>query len=206
PDAARFWEHLLNNTVKWTASSPDDRQLDLAPVETIFDPTDPVVFTAFLRTPSGEPKETGTIELSLTDTSGEQRTYLFRNEQDGQYRLELDPLPEGSYEYTGTARRGEREIEQASGSFSVGGINLEFINTRRNDALMEEMARVTGGHYVPHEEAHTLPDLLEEQIGFEQTDNFHTTTLALYRHPGWFIVVLLLLTLEWILRKYKNLS
>ncbi len=201
-----FWENLLNNTVKWTATSPDEELLDISPSEFAFQTGEPVIINAFLRNESGEPEENAVIDLILENDDIEERRFIMSNEGSGRYQLEIGNLPEGSYSYRGTANREDREIDTRSGQFSIGGINREFINTLRDDDLLHLIAQTSGGSYFPHEQVDELFDILEEQIGFEKREETLTQTLALHRHPFWFVLVIVLLTTEWILRKYHTLA
>ncbi len=202
----RFWENLLNKTVKWTAASPDEQLLELRPADQVFQVGEPVIINGFLRNEAGEPEPDGVINLTIENDDVDDLRYVMNNEGDGQYQLEIGNLPEGVYSYHGLAKRGDREIDSRTGQFTVGGINREYLNTVRDDELLEMIAGASGGSYFPHERADELYDAIENDIGFEQRQETTTQSVALYRHPFWFIVVLLLLTLEWGLRKYRALA
>ena len=200
-----FWHTLLNNIIKWTAARPDEQLLDLVPAEPVFQIGEPIFFTGFLRNEAGEPEENAVIDMEVESTDIDLRRYVMSNEGGGRYQLEIGNLPEGSYQFTGTATRGEREIDSRSGSFSVGGVNREFLNTFRDDELLRFMAQTSGGRFLSHDQAGDLFDLLRSDISFEQRIETTSVSLALHRNPFWFLLVILLLTLEWGLRKYRSL-
>ncbi|MDG5765904.1 VWA domain-containing protein [Balneolales bacterium ANBcel1] len=201
-----FWEHLLNNTTKWTAARPDDELLDLRPSDPVFQAGEPVILDGFLRNEAGDPEPNGVVEVEVGQEGRESRRYVMSNEGEGRYQLEITGLPEGVYEYEGTASRSDREIDTRSGRFTIGGVNREYVNTIRDDAVLEQIASLSGGQYLPHEEAADLPDLLEERLGFEQRTETVTRSISLHRHPIWFILLIVMLTAEWSLRKYKALA
>ncbi len=202
-----FWENLLNNTVKWTAAQPDEQLLDLAPSDPVFQIGEPAVLNGFLRNEGGDPEQNAVIDIILErDDADDDRRYIMSNEGGGRYQLEIGNLPEGTYRYTGVASRGEREIDTRSGQFNVGGVNREYLDTVRDDDLLRFIARTSGGSFLPHEQATTLLDIMNDQIGFEQRTETVSQSIALHRHPFWFILVILLLTVEWGLRKYRALS
>ncbi len=201
-----FWINLLNNTVKWTAARPDDDLLELRPSEPIFQVGEPVLMDAFLRNESGEPEENGVVEILVEGKDPESRRYIMGNEGEGHYRIEISNLAEGTYDYTGVATRSDRELDSQSGQFTVGGVNREFVNTIRDEHTLQQIADLTSGSYLPFESAHELMGILEEQLGFEQRVDTISQSLSLYRHPLWFIVLILLLATEWSLRKYRALA
>ncbi len=200
-----FWHGLLNNIIKWTAAQPDEQLLDLTPAEPVFQIGEPVIFNGFLRNEAGEPEENAAIEMVVENDDIDMRRYVMSNEGGGRYQLEIGNLPEGTYQFTGTAARGDRDIDTRSGGFSVGGVNRELMNTIRDDDLLRYMAQTSGGRFLPHEQAGDLLELLRSDISFEQRVETITMSLALHRNPFWFILVILLLTLEWGLRKYRSL-
>ncbi len=202
-----FWENLINNTIKWTAASPDEELLELSPTETVYHIGEQVIMSAFLRNESGEPDENAVIDLVVSHPEADDhRNYVMSNEGGGQYQLEIGNLPEGSYSFEGVASRIEREIDSRSGQFTVGGVNREYLQTVRDDELLQFMAQTSGGRYFTHDQADNLLELLEEQLGFEERDQTTTRSLAMHRHPLWFIVIILLLTTEWAIRKYRAMA
>jgi len=200
-----FWEDLLNNIIKWTAAQPDEELLNITPAEPVFQLGEPVVLNGFLRNESGEPEENAVIDMVLDSDDIDERRYVMSNESGGRYQLEIGNLPEGSYRFTGMAKRGDREIDTRTGQFTVGGVNREYLDTVRDDDLLRFIAQVSGGQFLPHERAEDLFAILDEQIGFEQRLETTSETLSLHRNPLWFILVILLLTLEWGIRKYRSL-
>lgn len=205
-ESRRFWEDLLNNLVKWTAASPDEELLDLVPADPVFQIGEPVIMNAYLRDEAGEPEENGVIELEIDNDAADLRRYVMSNEGEGRYQLEIDNLPEGSYTYRGTATREEREIDTRSGRFTIGGVNRELLNTTRNDEVLRQIARLSDGGYLSHEQADELFETLEQQLGFEEERTETVTrSLPFYRHPFWFVLIVVLLTIEWSLRKYRAL-
>ncbi len=200
-----FWEGLLNNIIKWTAAQPDEELLNITPAEPVFQLGEPAILNGFLRNEAGDPEENAVIDITLEIDDMDERRYVMSNENDGRYQLEIGNLPEGSYRFTGIAKRGDREIDTRSGQFTVGGVNREFLDTVRNDDLLQFIAQVSGGRFLPHEQAETLAAILEEEIGFDQRVEITSESLSLHRNPFWFILVILLLTAEWGIRKYRSL-
>lgn len=201
-----FWEKLFNNMTKWSAATPDEQLLDLRPLEPSFQIGEPVRFRAYLRNEAFLPEENGVIELSLSDHLEQERRYIMSNDGRGWYSLEMDHLPEGSYRYQGRATRGERVIDEREGEFVIGGVNREFIRTIRNDDLLSFIAGRTGGTFLPHNQADHLPELLAEEIGVAQRTETVSRTIMIHRNPFWFLLILLLLTIEWVIRKYKSID
>ncbi|MGA1464892.1 MAG: hypothetical protein ACO363_04055, partial [Balneolaceae bacterium] len=89
--------------------------------------------------------------------------------------------------------------------FRVGSSPEEFVNTRRNDALLEQIAEGSGGFFVDQAPAQTLSEILRrEQLNRMQIET-SLQTRYLIDWPVWFLLVLILLSGEWILRRSLSL-
>lgn len=91
--------------------------------------------------------------------------------------------------------------EEASRVFEVTMPKLEFASTRLDIATLKAMSRLSTGEYLPLREAHRLPEViraLEKEITIEIRDEIWDSPLVI-------TLFVLLLSLEWILRKWRLL-
>lgn len=200
-DIRDYTIELINNIVKWTATSADDELLDISPATQIFEQNEDVILDAYLQNESGETEPDGVIDVEIEGDEIETSQYTMSNEGLGQYRLNIGRLPEGSYSYTAVAEKDGRELDEQTGEFSVGDTNLEFIDTERNDELLRYLADQSGGRFLTHEDSDQLRSILEEDGLFEDRIETSEDQILAYQNPLWFILVILLLTAEWIIRK-----
>ncbi|MDX1671633.1 MAG: hypothetical protein R3211_04775 [Balneolaceae bacterium] len=202
----RNWVNaLFFNLVSWTASKPDSRRLKVYPSQKVYSGSESVSFDAFLTNESGESESDAVIDLTLDGSSIDTRLYTMNNQGNGQYTLQIGSLPEGIYTYAASARKGQRTIDTGEGEFSISSSNIEFVNTLRNDPLLERIAASTGGAFFTFQDAPEVRDHMEQQNLFEQSTETETTFFYFHRHAAWFIIIILLLTGEWLLRKYAAL-
>lgn len=197
---------LITNINSWTASDPDNRKLRISPVKQSFSTSDIPALSGTLLNERSEPEEDATIEVTLRDNEEEEiRTFNMEHTGNGNYRLQLPRLAQGMYSYTATARKGLREIESQSGEFLISDTSMEFINTTRNDDILKSIANNSGGNYFTFENAAAIWDSLESSDILVA----HTETIENYSFPVrniyWFLIVLILLGTEWIVRKYYSL-
>lgn len=200
-----YLAELINNIVKWTAESPDNQLFDISPIKDMFEESENVVLDAFLQNESGQEESDAVIEVELSSEDLSGRFYSMSNQGLGQYRLRIDNLPEGLYQYNASAKKGTNLIEEQSGEFSVGSTNLEYVNTMRNDEFLSFISEQTGGAFYPFQEAGALKDLMEQRGFFEPQSQIQTREILAYQNPLWFLLVLLLLSAEWIIRKIVSL-
>ena len=118
---------------------------------------------------------------------------------EGTYRLEL-PVPES-------------ENEQLSRRIQVEVPNLERMNPRRNDALLSEIAKSTGGRYY-NGMASAIAASGVPPLTAQLTDRTNTVILPVAPNPQqeetwlrWMMVALCgVLCLEWLVRRLLKLA
>ena len=200
-----FTAELITNLVSWTASNPDDRMLRINPIKQVFNTTERPVLNGSLRNERGDPENSGIIEVELQREGGSARTFNMDHSGNGNYRLNIPRLSEGLYEYSATARKGNRQLDTQNGEFLVSNTSSELSNTTRNDGLLRSIAENSGGAFFTYDDIESFwntlesASMLEPQIQVEENYSFPVRSLP------WFMLVLLLLGSEWMLRKYYSL-
>lgn len=200
-----YTESLFTNLISWTSSNPDDRLLRITPAKRTFSTSESPMINGSLLNERGEPETDGIIEFQLSKEDTEGRSFNMESTGEGNYRLSLPRLSEGFYNYTATARKSGREIDTQTGEFLVSNISSELVDTDRNDDLLRSISTGTGGAFFPYQDAANLYDSLSVANVLEvQTDvieNYAFPVRSIY----WFILAVLLLASEWLLRKYYSL-
>lgn len=196
---------LFSNIVSWTSSDPDNRNLQISPARQSFTTSERPSINASLQNESGAPESDAIIEVQINSENGNSRSFNMNNEGNGNYSLELPNLSEGLYTFDAAARRGNREIDQQSGEFIVSNASTELTNINRNDKLLQSIADNTGASSFTYNNIDAFWDSLRVNNVFEA----QTEVIENYQFPvrsiPWFVVVLLLLGTEWLLRKYYSL-
>ncbi|HET6528300.1 MAG TPA: hypothetical protein VFG39_06080, partial [Balneolaceae bacterium] len=200
-----FVNHLWLNVVNWAATDPDDQKLKIQPVQTSFSETEPVVINAYLENERGEVESQANINISVSSDSMDATFYSMENLGAGEYMLRLGTLPEGLYSFKAVAKKENSTLGTQIGEFAVAHSNAEFVITERNEPLLRQLAQRTGGSYLPFDSLSGFWKQLDEQGLLDQTKEIETTFWYPYQHLFWFILVVVLLSAEWIFRKYLAL-
>lgn len=205
PEIRNFAEQLWLNIVSWTATDPENQLLEVQPAQTSFSGSEAVIINAFLNNERGEAESDATVDISVSSEEMEEHFYAMENEGNGQYQLNLGTMPEGLYSFEATARKGTRTIESRSGEFSVARSNAEFLDISRNEQLLRQLSQRSGGEYLAFDSITGFWGSLEQKGLLDQQKEVRTTFFYPYQQLAWFIIVLVLLCSEWILRKYLSL-
>ncbi len=117
--------------------------------------------------------------------------------QPGAYRAEIVAGSSGKFRLTVPNHSDVLPVE-----FRVRTENREFEAVTVDTGRLRRVAQSTGGSFFYEDEAVALP----ERIVNRSAEIRHTREVALWASPLYFILLLLLLTAEWILRKLCELK
>ncbi len=124
------------------------------------------------------------------------------SEVPGIYRGRAGALGEGEYEVSVRASGFSESVLKARGQFVVlPPESGELENTASNEALLRQMAVASGGVFLREEQMNQLSALL---LPLSSGRVVETETL-LWQSYWWFATIIVLLTLEWFLRKRAGL-
>ncbi len=160
---------------------------------------DPIELRAECLNASMEMVNTEEIPLTLTNENGENFQYVFSKSNQG-YVLRLGVLPEGIYRYTSTANCQGKELTE-TGTFVVTGIDLENRNTKANHRLLYQLTALNGGRVIYPNQTQLLPDIVAS-MNLKSRLDYETKLTELGTLPVVMLLIILLLSLEWFLRKY----
>lgn len=197
PSTDRTHEIFWRQAARWlSTSAPDPVSLavpsnatpgdtiavDLTVRDRAFTPVSDAAASIRLTLPGGETRD---LTPSLSDASAGRYTAPFRLEHPGVYRASVE------------ARRGDQTLGSSEQWFLVGGSDEELSDPRLNEDVLRRIAGATGGRYVPTREVDTLPRLLQSaQAGTGQAER-----VELWHNPLTLVLIIGLLSSEWILRR-----
>ncbi len=204
-DDFELFDSWLFNLIKWLRANDDKRKFKVEPSQTFFTSNDPVIFKGQAYDDSYNPIEGVDIELTLTDPEGRKEEFYLNESVEAQYTLELYNLAEGPYSYTAEGRKADQLVGRDQGQFSIGRSNVEHFRLQADQDLMQQVALRTGGEAVAARELDQLAAQLKALPGLKPTSEFKRDRQSVHEY-GWIMVLLLLLlSAEWIVRKVNSL-
>jgi hypothetical protein len=193
-------DNFIGNSVRWLVTRDDERPVQVRPTKEVFGGSDPVEFTAQVYDETYKPIEAAEVTLALTRKDQSNQLTL-KSLGNGRFEGAFDPLPEGDYSYIARVVAGGRQIAEEKGTFSVGGLNAEFLDTKANKHLLRQIALLTGGQYYEPEELDRLPADLASLPGFTVRDVSISQQWELWNNVWMLACLVGLLGIEWFLRK-----
>lgn len=194
---ARTVPHLWSSVVHWLGADEPSGRIRATTDRSIYRSGQPVAVEVQAFDELSQPLDDVDIELRLIPGD----VVVARPDGQGTYRAEFTGLGAGAYrfEVTTPALAGK---ESAGGTFVIEDHAVEFGDMRTDPQAMVEIARRSGGRahrlidwrdLLPH--LQPAPTLVQEE-----------QRLAIdIRHVVWLVAIVMLLTLEWVLRRRMGL-
>ena len=147
-----------------------------------------------------EPITTSEVKLTLTDSTNSELDYIF-DANNIEYNLNLGFLKPGRYSFTASTKIGEKDFTQ-SGVFNIEEINIEKQNRRANFNLLNSISQKTGGKLFLKDNYKELISTLENNQKIKAKVHKEKNISEIIDWKLLMIIIVVLLTLEWFLRKF----
>jgi hypothetical protein len=196
--------NFLSNALRWLTTQEDARRIVVQPTKHSYTTQDAIEFTAQVYDANVEPLDDAQIEVRAH--AGSDVNLLMLNPLgSGQYQGAYDRLPEGEYKFSASVKVNDVTIGEEQGTFSVGGFNTEFLETRMNKTLLQQIAEQTGGRYYESNMFSSLPHDVDGISNFKPRDVSKSMEIDLWNSRWALSLVIVLFAMEWFLRKRNGM-
>ncbi|MDR2868254.1 MAG: hypothetical protein LBV46_01785 [Bacteroidales bacterium] len=170
--------------------------------ETLYDEGSPVDFSAELYNESYELITTPDLSMTVTDAEGKKYDYQF-SKQNNAYNLNMGVLPVGDYHWASSAKIGTETI-QKTGSFTVKEVLLESKNLTADFDLLKSIAQDSQGKFYTDKQLSELSKEINDNPLIKTIANYVKKYSLLLNSFVYLALILLLMTVEWFLRKWHG--
>ena len=202
---APFWTDMFSNMIQWLTTREDDRPVRVAPLEDLFSGGEPVLFDGEIYDESLNPVDDASVEIVVTQSDSIRYPYSMEPAGNGQYTLNIGALPEGTYRYSATAQQNGMVLGSDAGTFAVGSLTLEFKETRADGQLMRQIAQRSGGMTFAPDQPEAVAQHLASSGSFVPMIFEERVETELWQRYIFFLIILFLLTVEWLVRKRSGM-
>jgi uncharacterized membrane protein len=194
-DMDKAWRQLL----RWLVTDVPDRIEMLAAVSQVSG-QDVAKIEVRVHDAAFRPQDDASVQIEVT-APGENPVTLFAEpslKEPGLFETEHYPRAAGGYRVKATVKDAQGKVlgEKAAG-FALNPLAEEMAALAPNKALMERIAKETGGQFMAVKDAASLAELLPK-LAMPQMDR---KAQPLWHNAWWMLAVLLLLVAEWTIRR-----
>jgi len=193
------FNELVNQLVQYLAlrENEDNFIVEFKPVYTEIEN---VVLTAEVYNDAFEQIESEEVNIALKSSNDEEFKLTF-DVQGKNYYLNAGHLPLGDYSFEADVTIGNESFTE-TGSFTVVPVNIENVITQANHNLLYQLSTVSGGKFYLPNQTNELINELQQTNKIKVTTYFQEMVNELLNLRWIFLVLLLLLSTEWFLRKF----
>lgn len=199
--ADKFHVKFWNQIAGFVAEEPfaaRDKYVLLDAGKLTYEPGEQAAIRARLRSGEGKPVTDATVNAVLTRDGKQVASINLTSDEGGLYRGKTAALEPGDYEVTIESAAVPEGKIQARTEFKVeAGQKIERTLLSVNEDLLRQISLTSGGQYFREEQIDRIVKLLEPM----SAGNIEESETALLESKWWFALLVLLLTLEWLIRK-----
>jgi hypothetical protein len=197
-------EHFISNAVRWLTTQEDSRRIRVQSSKHVYTTQDAIEFTAQVYDDNYQPLDDAQVEVNVQ--SGSETSSIVLNAfGSGQFQGEFESLREGEYKFTATVMANGTAIGRDQGTFSVGSLNAEFLETRMNKSLLQQIAAQTGGRYYDSDNFSSLAHDVTTMPNFKPRDISKSAKIEIWNSRWMLALVIFIFSLEWFLRKRNGM-
>lgn len=194
-------DELLQKVMQLVSIKEDRRKLRVYPIRNEFLAGEKVVFETEMYNDIYEKLYDRPVRLEITNERDVPRSFNYTPTSSNS-RFEVSSLPEGVYRFRATASLNGR-TETATGEFIVREQQLEAINTTADHLMLRQLSQQTGGRFY---NAATLASLADDLVSRKPAGRLSSNeALNELINLRWlFFLIIVLISVEWGLRKYHG--
>ncbi|MEM1327874.1 MAG: hypothetical protein AAGI23_18085 [Bacteroidota bacterium] len=195
-----YFDELIGKSVQYLSLKEDKRRFRVNLDQNVFDENEPIVFGAELYNQSYELINDPDVTIGISNTDGQEYNYTF-SKTDRAYRLNAGVLPVGNYTFRANTISNGQQLSY-EGRFSVQPIQLELYATTADHNLLRLLSEEYGGELIYPDQLSELASRIEAKGNVKPVIYQNAETKPIINLKWLFFVLLVLLSLEWFLRRY----
>jgi len=142
------------------------------------------------------------VSMELTDELGNTYNYMFNPTGLG-YFLDVGRLQPGLYNYTAKVTDGTKVFKKI-GSFIVEPVDVEWTKISADFTVLQKLSSRTNGEFYLPAEMNELAKIFEDKTKFPSISYTSEKKQEVVHYKWIFALIMLLLTIEWLMRKMKG--
>lgn len=194
------FDEMITKTAQYLSLKDDKKRFLFQSEKSTFSTSEPVVFYSESYNDIYERVYGNAIKLELIkDSDQSKKTYAFtESELNNKYKTQ--PLEEGVYSYWASTNIGGKTYTD-DGQLVVEVSNPELFNLTADHQLLRSVARKSGGSFFKLSETDQMIEELNEK-SFPAKIKSQEAYFPLVESPLYMLLIFLIFSTEWFLRKY----
>lgn len=196
-----LYDIFIKNSMRWLSVDQNNKSVTIKTTKRKYTTDEKVGFVAQVYDAAYNPIDDAKVSVDIRGAKGK-RNVILSAMGSGRYYVEVEGFAEGDYSFSGKATLGDTPLGDDSGRFSVGEIALEYLNFSMNAPLLRDMALRSGGKFYPSpDQCGSIFYDIRKHKTFRDRSITIRNEYALWNLVRMLVAVILLLAVEWTIRK-----
>jgi len=199
-----LFDSFILNSLKWMNTKEDQKVVSIKTTKKIFSLGEPIEFTAEVYNETFNPVDDADLNV-IVKLSNESYVLSMNSVGNGIYEGTLNVNKPGDYSFAGEAKRNDRTLGKDAGKFTVGEVDIEFVNTRMDKEFLTGLSNQTGGQFYSVDNYSGLFEKIN-QLNKKKSDyKIIKSEYNLWSNEWLLAISVLLFGLEWFFRKRSGM-
>ncbi|PJA98299.1 MAG: hypothetical protein CO128_08050 [Ignavibacteriales bacterium CG_4_9_14_3_um_filter_30_11] len=201
-----LFDKIIFNCVKWLNTNDNVKKVIIKPIKKLFALNEDVEFTAQIYDESLNPISNADVNAIVKDIKTNTTTnIIFTSKGNGLYEGIMQTNVSGDYSFISSALLNGKKLGDDSGKFNIGEVDLELTNTKLNSELLKSISKNTNGMYFTISDKEKYIQLIREKNKNNKTEKIIKSEISLWSDSWFLIIIVLLFSIEWFIRKRLNM-
>jgi hypothetical protein len=202
--APNLFDNFILNSTKWLNSPEQNKRVKIVTSKKSYSAGEDVEFFAQVYDESLNTVNDAEVNIKIRNNN-EASELTLNGVGNGLYEGKITLSKLGDYVFTGTASIDSKQLGEDKGIFNIGDIDIEMQNTRMNYEFLNLLSRVTKGKYYNPDKYEELLLELERINKYSSKEKIQKSEIRLWSYEWLLVIVVLLFSLEWFIRKRNGL-
>jgi hypothetical protein len=200
-------EKFIIKSVNLTLLKDKKAKFKIYPIKNVFDYTENVKLLAEVYDDEYKPVKNAKVTGRIISNGKTIANNIILTPSENKYEASTTDLPYGDYEIEGEAELNNNFYAKGNSRFLVDTVNTEYLITRSNFGNLRELSNNTGGNF--YNASSEIKDIAEKINNIQKSENF-TVPETKQRFNLWenkyvLFLIIILFSVEWVLRKRNNI-
>ena len=195
------FNEIIDKMVLYLAAKGDKSQFRVRHAD-VFAENASVEFSAELYNDSYELINEPDVKMVIKGSGDTTYEAQFSKQNKGYY-LTMGELPVGNYTWTATTQIGGRRFDK-TGRFTVQEIMLETANLVADHDLLKSISSATNGKFFAKEDISKVANEIKHNDNIKSIASYKKKYAMMLNSPWYLAAIVLLLGIEWFLRKWNG--
>ena len=195
-----LFDNFIFSSARWLNAPYDQKKVRIKTSKKIYSTNEIIEFSGQVYDESFNPVNDAEVKLTINGRDFKEQLNL-TSVGGGLYEGSLTSIKNGDYVFNGTASINGKLLGDDKGSFNVGDVDIEMIDSRMNYEFLNLLAIQTKGKYFNPDEYDLLLNYLKELNTTSTKEKFLTSEIRLWSDEWFLIIIILLFATEWFIRK-----